>query len=64
MPDDIVRFYEDWTADSNGVRIPRDKSNTHTKYLAKSILEYITGEAICQKVEVKRFKQEQFERPD
>jgi hypothetical protein len=36
--------------------IPRDKSNAHTKYLAKSLLEYIVAEAIIQKSEVKPFK--------
>jgi hypothetical protein len=53
--------FELWTEDSKGARIPRDKSNAHTKYLAKSILEYITSETVLQKTEVRRFKGEQFE---
>jgi hypothetical protein len=53
--------FELWAEDSKGTRIPRDKSNTHTKYLAKSILEYIASEAILQKNEVRRFRGEQFE---
>jgi hypothetical protein len=52
--------FELWTEDSEGGRIPRDKSNAHTKYLAKSILEYLSTEAICQKTEVKRFNRDDF----
>ena len=37
--------FELWVKDSTGNRIPRDKSNAHTKYLAKSILEYIISRA-------------------
>ena len=47
--------------DSTGNRIPRDKSNAHTKYLAKSILEYIISEAILLKTQVKIFKRSDFE---
>jgi hypothetical protein len=50
-----------WTWDSIGNRIPRDKSNAHTKYLAKSLLEYITTEAVSPKSGAKRFKREDFD---
>jgi hypothetical protein len=49
------------TQDSAGNRIPRDKSNAHTKYLAKSLLEYIVTEAVCFKPDAKRFKREDFD---
>jgi hypothetical protein len=39
--------FELWIEDNSGQRIPRDKSSTHIKYLAKAILEYIVTEAIC-----------------
>jgi hypothetical protein len=50
-----------WTQDSAGNRIPRDKSNAHTKYLAKSLLEYIVTEAVCSRSNAKRFKREDFD---
>jgi hypothetical protein len=50
-----------WSQDSAGNRIPRDKSNAHTKYLAKSLLEYIATEAACSKSDAKRFKREDFD---
>jgi hypothetical protein len=37
--------FELWIKDSTGERIPRDKGNAHTRYLARSILEYIVAEA-------------------
>ena len=37
--------FELWVKDGTGNRIPREKSNARTKYLAKSILEYIVAEA-------------------
>ncbi|GHU52047.1 hypothetical protein FACS189496_1520 [Bacilli bacterium] len=49
------------TQDSAGNRIPRDKSNAHTKYLAKSLLEYIAAEAVSPKSDAKRFKREDFD---
>ena len=54
--------FELWVKDSIGNRIPRDKSNTHTKYLAKSILEYIISEALIFKVSVIPFKHPDFEK--
>ncbi|GBU27818.1 hypothetical protein R84B8_01359 [Treponema sp. R8-4-B8] len=48
--------FELWVKDSAGNRIPRDKSNAHTKYLAKSILEYIISEAVLLKTQVNIFK--------
>jgi hypothetical protein len=53
--------FELWTKDSSEVRIPRDKSNTHTRYLARSILEYIVAEAVLTKSEAKRFRREDFD---
>ncbi len=53
--------FELWVKDSTGNRIPRDKSNAHTKYLAKSILEYIISEAIIPKAQIKVFKRSDFE---
>ncbi|GHV81117.1 hypothetical protein AGMMS49944_29080 [Spirochaetia bacterium] len=50
-----------WTQDSAGNRIPRDKSNAHTRNLAKSLLEYIAAEAVCSKPDAKRFKREDFD---
>jgi hypothetical protein len=49
------------THDIAGNRIPRDKSNAHTKYLAKSLLEYIATEAVCAKSDAKRFKRKDFD---
>jgi len=48
--------FELWIKDSNGNRIPRDKNNAHTRYLAKSILEYIIAEAVVLKSTVIPFK--------
>ena len=53
--------FELWVKDSTGNRIPRDKSNAHTKYLAKSILEYIISEAVLFKTSVNVFKSSDFE---
>jgi len=53
--------FELWVKDSAGNRIPRDKSNAHTKYLAKSILEYIISEAVLLKTQVKIFKCSDFD---
>ena len=59
----LVNFwhFEIWVKDCEGNRIPRDKSNARTKYLAKSILEYIVAEAILAKTSVIRFKKSNFE---
>jgi len=54
--------FELWVNDSAGNRIPRDKSSTHTKYLAKSILEYIIAEAVLFRTSVKIFRRIDFER--
>jgi hypothetical protein len=54
--------FEIWVRDRTGNRIPRDKSNAHTKYLAKSILEYIVSEAVLLKTSVNVFKRYNFER--
>ncbi|WP_461255526.1 hypothetical protein [Treponema sp. R80B11-R83G3] len=53
--------FELWVKDSAGNRIPRDKSSAHTKYLAKSILEYIISEAVLLKTQVNIFKRSDFE---
>jgi hypothetical protein len=50
-----------WIKDGAGNLIPRDKNNTHTKYLAKSILEYIISETILLKTQVNVFKRSEFE---
>ena len=55
--------FELWVKDSAGARIPRDKSNAHTRHLAKSLLEYIIAEAVISKAEAKPFKRIEFERP-
>jgi len=71
-PDDILplvvapqpslrEVFELWVKDNDGNRIPRDKSNTRTRYLAKSILEYIIAEAIIYKETVIPFKRSEFE---
>jgi len=52
--------FELWVKDNSGNRIPKDKSNTHTKYLAKSILEYIISEAVLFKDSVKAFRRSDF----
>jgi len=57
----IYNFFELWIKDSAGNRIPRDKSNAHTKYLAKSVLEYIISEADLLKTSVNVFKRSDFE---
>ena len=49
--------FELWVKDSAGKFIPRDKSSAHTKYLAKSILEYIVAEAVIFRDSVNLFKQ-------
>jgi hypothetical protein len=54
--------FELWIKDSAGERIPRDKNNTHTKYLAKSLLEYIVAEAVMPKTAVKPFKRDDFDK--
>jgi hypothetical protein len=53
--------FELYVKDGTGNCIPRDKSNAHTKYLAKSILEYIISEAILLKTSVNVFKRSEFE---
>jgi len=53
--------FELWVKDSAGNLIPRDKSNAHTRYLAKSILEYIIAEAVLFKVTVNIFRRSDFE---
>jgi hypothetical protein len=52
--------FELWVKDSAGNLIPRDRNNAHTKYLAKSILEYIVAEAILFKTFVNAFKRIEF----
>jgi hypothetical protein len=54
--------FELWVKDNAGEKIPRNKSNAHTKYLAKSILEYIIAEAIVFQSDVKPFKRDDFEK--
>jgi hypothetical protein len=54
--------FELWVKDSAGIRIPRDKSNAHARYLAKSLLEYIIAEAVIFKAEAKPFKHPDFDR--
>jgi len=53
--------FELWVKDGAGNRIPRDKSNAHTRYLAKSVLEYIISEAVLLKTQVNAFKRSDFE---
>ena len=53
--------FELWVKDSAGNRIPREKSNAHTRYLAKSILEYIIAEAVVLKTFVNIFRRSEFE---
>jgi hypothetical protein len=53
--------FELWVKDSSGTHIPRDKSNTHTRYLAKSLLEYIVAEAVISKVDAMPFKRSDFD---
>ena len=54
--------FELWVSDGAGNRIPREKSNIHTKHLAKSILEYIVSEAVLLKASVNVFKRSDFEK--
>ena len=58
----IVNYwhFELWVKDSAGNRIPRDKSSAHTRYLAKSILEYIMAEAVLLKSSVNIFRRSDF----
>ena len=53
--------FELWVKDNTGNRIPRDKSNAHTRYLAKSILEYIVAEAVLLKASVNIFRRSDFD---
>jgi len=53
--------FELWVKDGAGNHIPRDKSNAHIKYLAKSILEYIITEAVLLKTSVNSFKRSDFD---
>jgi hypothetical protein len=53
--------FELWVKDSAGVRIPRDRSNAHTRYFAKSLLEYIIAEAVIFKEETRPFKRPDFD---
>jgi hypothetical protein len=53
--------FELWVKDSAENRIPRDRSNAHTKYLAKSVLEYIIAEAVISKTSVNIFRRSDFE---
>ena len=53
--------FELWVKDETGNRIPRDKSNAHTKYLAKSLLEYIISEAVLSKASVNTFNRSDFD---
>jgi hypothetical protein len=53
--------FELWVKDSAGGRVPRDKSNTHTRYLAKSLLEYIIAEAVISKADAMPFKRSDFD---
>jgi hypothetical protein len=53
--------FELWVKDSAGVRMPRDKSNIHARYLAKSLLEYITASAVVFKAETIPFKCPEFD---
>jgi hypothetical protein len=54
--------FELWIRDSAGNRIPKDKSNARTKYLAKSILEYIVAEAVIPQSNVKPFNRADFDK--
>jgi len=53
--------FELWVNDGSGNRISREKNNAHTKYLAKSILEYIISEAVLLKASVNAFKRSDFD---
>jgi hypothetical protein len=53
--------FELWVKDGTGTRIPRDKNNAHTKYLAKSLLEYIIAETVISKAEARPFKRPDFD---
>ena len=54
--------FELWIKNSVGNRIPRNKSNAHIRYLAKSILEYIIAEAVISRNAVNPFKFTLFEK--
>lgn len=54
--------FELWVNDDAGERIPRGKSSAHTKYLAKSLLEYIIAEAVVSKAEAQPFIRADFDR--
>jgi hypothetical protein len=54
--------FELWVKDSTGARIPRDKGSAHTRYLAKSLLEYIAADAVLLKASVTSFRRADFER--
>jgi hypothetical protein len=56
--------FELWVKDNDGNHIPKEKSNAHTKHLAKSILEYIISEAVLLKTSVNVFKRSDFESKD
>jgi hypothetical protein len=53
--------FELWIKDSSGARIPRDKRSAHTRYLAKSLLEYIIVEAVISKVDAMPFTRADFD---
>ena len=53
--------FELWVKDGTGNRIPRNRSNAHIKYLAKSVLEYIIAEAVVSKASVRLFRRDDFE---
>jgi hypothetical protein len=53
--------FELWIKDNTGNRIPRDKRNTHAKYLAKAILEYIAAKAVSSRADAYPFKRSDFD---
>jgi hypothetical protein len=52
--------FELWVKDDTRARIPKDKNNAHTRYLAKSLLEYIIAEAVISKAEARPFEHPDF----
>ena len=54
--------FELWVKDDAGNRIPRDRINAHTKYLAKSILEHIIAEAVISKTDISLFRRADFDK--
>jgi hypothetical protein len=50
-----------WIKDNFGMRIPKDKSNVHIKYLAKSLQEYIIAEVVISRVDMIPFKRSDFD---